>query len=160
VNPERGTSAADHLVSGLVPLALLAAAAATYLRSRRGGVRAATALVLGDFGLVVAAEGWYASLEVGPSGDDYSGVVVLPAALTLFGLAAFEAWRSRRLDDSRTWRYPRRALIGVAVVALMALVVQPFLLAYGYTHVARPSVPPAELGTPPTRRSGSRPRTA
>jgi dienelactone hydrolase len=146
VNPEPGTSAADHLVSGLVPLALLAAAAATYLRSRRGGVRAATALVLGDFGLVVAAEGWYASLEVGPSGDDYSGVVVLPAALTLFGLAAFEAWRSRRLDDSRTWRYPRRALIGVAVVALMALVVQPFLMAYGYTHVARPSVPDAELG--------------
>jgi dienelactone hydrolase len=146
VNPEPGRSAGDHLVSGLVPLALMGVAAATYLWTRRGGVRALVALVLGAFGLVVTSEGWYYSLDVGPSGDDYSGVVVLPAALTLLGLGALDAWRSRRLDDSKAWRYPRRALVGVLGVVLTYLVVQPFLMAYGYTHIARPHVPTTVLG--------------
>ena len=146
VNPEAGRTAGDHLVSGLVPLALVGAAAATYLWTRRGGVRTLVALLLGAFGLVVTAEGWYYSLEVGPSGDDYSGVVVLPAAVTLLGLGAFEAWRSRRLDDRKRWRYPRRALIGLTGAALTLLVVQPFLMTYGYTHIARPHVPTADLG--------------
>jgi hypothetical protein len=43
LQPNRGTSAVDHLFSGLVPLALLAAAAVTYGRARPG-VRAALAL--------------------------------------------------------------------------------------------------------------------
>jgi hypothetical protein len=146
VNPEPGRSAADHLVSGLVPLALVGLAAATYLRSSRGGLRAVVALVLGAFGLVVSTEGWYDSLAVGPSGDDYSGLLVLPAGLALLGLGVVELWRSRRLDDSRLWRYPRRLLIGVAGILVTYLVVQPFLLTYGYTHVARPDVPEPDLG--------------
>ena len=146
VNPEPGTFAGDHFVSGLVPLAVLAAAAATYLRARRGGVRVVIALLMGAFGLVVTAEGWYYSLAVGPSGDDYTGVVVLPAAVALLGLGAFEAWRSRRLDDRKLWRYPRRFLVGVVGVVVSFLVVQPFLMTYGYTHIARPHVPAADLG--------------
>jgi dienelactone hydrolase len=145
VNPQPGTAAGDHLVSGLVPLALLGAAAAAYRRARRGGVRAIIALVLGAFGLVVAAEGWYYALDLGPSGDDYSGLAVLPAAVVLVGIGVLEAWRSRRLDDRKVWRYPRRALIGFLAVLLSFFVVQPILMAYGRTHIARAHVPTAVL---------------
>ncbi|MFC7495361.1 MULTISPECIES: alpha/beta hydrolase [unclassified Nocardioides] len=146
VNPQPGTSAADHLVSGLVPLALLGVAAAAYVRARRGGVRAVVALLLGGFGLVAAAEGWYYTFEVGPSGDDYTGLLVLPAALALLGIGAVELWRSRRLDDRRGWRYSRRTLIGVGGVVLTFLVVQPFLMTYAYTHIARSEMPEPDLG--------------
>jgi dienelactone hydrolase len=146
VNPGSGTSAGDHLVSGLLQLALVGAAAATYLWSPRGGLRAVIALLLGAFGLAATAEGWYYSFEVGPSGDDYSGLVVLPAAVTLLGLGAYEAWRSRRLDDRKRWRYPRRALIGVLGIVVTYMIVMPFLMTYGYTHIARSYVPTADLG--------------
>lgn len=146
VNPQPGTSAGDHLVSGLVPLVVLGAAVATFLWSPRGGVRAVIALVLGAFGLVVTAEGWYYSLEVGPSGDDFTGLLVLPAALALLGIGVLELWRSRRLDDRRPWRYSRRTLIGIGGVVVTYLVVQPFLFSYAYTHLARPEVPTPDLG--------------
>src|SRR3954463_13713783 len=74
VQPQPGTSAADHLVSGLVPLAVLALAAVAYPRLRAGW-RAVMALVLGLFGLATASEAWYYAGEVGASGDDYTGLV-------------------------------------------------------------------------------------
>ncbi len=46
LQPQPGTSAGDHLISGLVPLAALGLATASYLRVRAGG-RAASALVVG-----------------------------------------------------------------------------------------------------------------
>ena len=57
VQPNAGTSAGDHLVGGLVPLAVLALAAWWYPRDRPG-LRAIVALALGAFGLGAAAEGW------------------------------------------------------------------------------------------------------
>jgi hypothetical protein len=48
VQPQPGTSATDHLVGGLVPLAVLALAAFAYPRLRAGW-RAVVALVLGMF---------------------------------------------------------------------------------------------------------------
>jgi len=77
--PQPGTSAADHLASGLVPTAVLTAAAIAYPRLR-AGVRAVTALGLGLFGILIgAAEAGYYSLELGPSGDDYTGLLAIPA---------------------------------------------------------------------------------
>ena len=64
VQPQPGTSAADHLVSGLVPLAVLALAAVAYPRLRAGWC-AVMALVLGLFGLATASEAWYYAREVG-----------------------------------------------------------------------------------------------
>src|SRR5215208_4478925 len=52
VQPEPGTSAGDHLASGLVPIAVLAVLAAVYPRLR-AGARAATAMIFG--GLAIAA---------------------------------------------------------------------------------------------------------
>ena len=55
VQPQPGTSASDHLVSGLVPLAFLALAAWAYPRLRAGH-RGALALALGALGFAVGGE--------------------------------------------------------------------------------------------------------
>jgi hypothetical protein len=54
LQPEPGTSAGDHLVSGLVPLAVLLGLAFVYPRAR-AGARASIALSLGIFGIAVGA---------------------------------------------------------------------------------------------------------
>jgi hypothetical protein len=58
VEPQPGTSASDHLISGLVPLAFLLAAVWAYPRLR-GGRRAALALTLGVLGLAAGGEAWH-----------------------------------------------------------------------------------------------------
>ncbi len=55
LQPEPGTSAGDHLASGLVPIAVLAAAAAVYPRLR-AGVRVGTAMTLGAIAITPALE--------------------------------------------------------------------------------------------------------
>ena len=119
VQPNAGTSAGDHLVSGLVPLAVLALAAWTYPRSR-AGVRAIIAISLGAFGIAVAAEGWNYTREVGASGDDYTGLLCIPAGLLLIVLGVVTLWRARRLDERRPRRYARRALVGIAGALVFA----------------------------------------
>ena len=79
VQPQPGTSAGDHLVSGLVPLAALALAAWAYPRLRDGG-RGALALIVGMFGIVAGVEAVRYTIQVGPSGDDYTGCSRSPRA--------------------------------------------------------------------------------
>ncbi|RYP83412.1 hypothetical protein EKO23_19130 [Nocardioides guangzhouensis] len=135
VQPEPGTSAADHWVAGLATLGLLGLAVWGY-GVVRPGARAVIALLLGLFALVVSGEAWQAARsDAGASGDDWTGLLVLPAGIVLIGLAAVLLWRSRRTDDRRLRRYVRRAGITVAAVLLLGYVVLPFLLTYGYTHV-------------------------
>src|SRR5207237_890145 len=63
VQPEAGTSAADHLVSGLVPLAALLAFATAYPRLR-AGMRATIAIPLGLLGITAGvSEAGYYSLQ-------------------------------------------------------------------------------------------------
>ena len=145
LQPEDGTSAGDHLVSGLVPLAALGIAAALYARAR-AGVRATIALTIGLFGVVAGLEGLHYTREVGASGDDYSGLVALPAGAVLLLLAAVTLWRSRRTQGSRPRRYLRRLLIGVAGVIVTMSLVAPFMASYAYTHLARAVVPDPDLG--------------
>jgi len=145
MQPEPGTTADDHLVSGLVPLAVLVFLAAAYPRVR-AGVRATIALVLGLFGLVVGAvEGGYHIIRSGLSGDDYTGLLALVGGLVLIGLGAAELWRTRRLDESRRRRYLRRSLVGVAAAVVGFEIVFPILFAYGYTHFGRSFVPQSHL---------------
>src|SRR3954471_6159958 len=88
LQPEPGTSAGDHLLSGLVPLAVLLALAAVYPRLR-AGLRAAIAIPLGLLAIAAGAgEAGYYSVTVGPSGDDYTGLLALAAGLLLVGLGA------------------------------------------------------------------------
>lgn len=58
LQPNRGMSAGDHLISGLVPLGVLAAVAALCLVLPAGG-RAVCALLTGAFGLAASSEAVY-----------------------------------------------------------------------------------------------------
>jgi uncharacterized protein len=147
VQPQPGTSAGDHVVSGLVPLALLGLAAWAY-PLLRGARRAATALLVGLSGIVIGIEAVHYTAKVGASGDDYTGLLSIPAGVLLLGLGAVTLWRTRRTDGSRAWRYPRRVLLGVAGVAVGLFVVAPLSGGYLFTHLGRPVVPEANLGAP------------
>jgi uncharacterized protein len=144
LQPSPGTSAGDHLVSGLVPLAALALAARAY-GSLRGGRRGALALVLGTFGIVAGVEAVHYASKVGPSGDDYTGLLAVPAGLLLLGLGAVTLWRTRRTGGNRPWRYVRRALLGALGVAVALFAVAPLSAGYLFTHLGRPVVPAAHL---------------
>src|SRR3954470_17485336 len=115
VQPQRGMSPGDHVVSGLVPLALIGLAAWAYPRLR-GGWRGALALMVGALGIAAGSEGFYYAREVGASGDDFTGLLCLPAGVLLLGLGAATLWRTRRTEGSLWWRYTRRVLIGIAAV--------------------------------------------
>jgi fermentation-respiration switch protein FrsA (DUF1100 family) len=146
VQPEPGTGATDHLVSGLAPLVALLVFAIRYQRVR-AWVRAALAIQLGLFGLVAGvAEAGYYSIEVGPTGDDYTGLLAIPAGFLLVGLGISALWRNRRRDEGLLRRYSTR--LGLAAAALVGayVVVFPFSLTYVFTHSARAVVPNAKLG--------------
>jgi hypothetical protein len=148
LQPEPGTSAADHLVSGLVPMAMLGAAAIVYPRVR-SGVRATLALFLGFVALIVGTgEAGYDALAAGPSADDYTGLLAIPAGLVLLGLGTATLWRTRRLDDSRRRRYLRRTLLAVAGLMAVGWIVFPIAISYATTHILRRDVPVARLGAP------------
>jgi len=145
LQPQPGTSASDHLAGGLVPIAVLVLAAWAYPR-RRAGERAAIALGLGLFGIVVGIEAVYYTTKGGPSGDDFTGLAAIPAGVVLLGVGARTLWRSRKRGGSRLWRYLRRSLLAVGGLVGLYLVVFPVAFAYVVTHTARGSVPAADLG--------------
>jgi uncharacterized protein len=145
LQPEPGTSAADHLVSGLVPLALIAGAAAVHRRARPG-VRATLALLLGFFGVLSGTEAVYYTLNGGPSGDDFTGFVAMLGGFVLLGLGAVTLWRSRRTHDRPRRRYLRRFLVAAGALILAFMVLFPTAIAYVVTHTARAEVPAPNLG--------------
>jgi dienelactone hydrolase len=145
LQPQPGTSAGDHVVSGLVPLAVLVLAAAAYPRLTGCG-RAAVAGVLGVFGIVAGVEAAYYSINGGPSGDDYTGLLSIPAGILLVGTGAVTLWSTRRREGSRRRRYSRRTLIGVATVAFGFYVVFPLGISYVSTHVGRLPAHHVDLG--------------
>jgi dienelactone hydrolase len=145
VQPQPGTSASGHLVSGLVPLAGLAVAAWALPRLQ-GARRGALALALGVFGVVAGIEAVHYASTVGPSGDDFTGLLAIPAGAVLLATGAATLWRTRRTGDRRVWRYGRRALLGVAAVVVANVIALPIGLGYITTHTARSVVPANHLG--------------
>jgi uncharacterized protein len=143
--PEPGTSAGDHLVSGLVPIGLLAALGALYPRLR-AGARATWAISVGLFALAAGTvtSGLHA-LGDGPSGDDYTGVLAALAGGVLVVLGAVTLWRSRKLDR-KVRRYTRRALIGIAGFLVAVEVIGGAALGYYATHRSRSAVGEPNLG--------------
>lgn len=143
LQPQPGTSAGDHVVSGLVPLLGLGLAAYAYTRVRPGG-QAVIALTIGVLGIGFGSEAVRYWSEVGLSGDDYSGIASIAAGAVLIALGTVTLWRSRRLDDRRAWRYPRRALLGVAGVVVLVELLAPVIIGYATTHIGRTA---RDLGT-------------
>jgi hypothetical protein len=145
LQPQPGTSAADHLAGGLVPTALLLLFAWAYPRLR-AGLRASLALVAGFLALGGGIEAYHYGREVGLSGDDYTGILSVAAGLALLGTGAVTLWRTRR--GGRVYRrYGRRALLAVAG-AFVAFQLFTVVYTYGLTHVARTPVERADLGRP------------
>jgi MYXO-CTERM domain-containing protein len=140
LQPQPGTSAGDHLLGGLLPLAALAALALAY-RHLRAGLRAVCALAVGVLGLTVASEAIYYTSQGEAGGDDWTGWLCVPAGLALLGLAVATLWRSRRQTPNRVWRYGRRVLLGVLAVVVLQLVVYPSATAYVVTHAVTATVP-------------------
>jgi fermentation-respiration switch protein FrsA (DUF1100 family) len=145
LQPEPGMSAPDHLVSGLVPVGLVVAAAVIYRRLRPGG-QAALALALGVFGIACGVEAVYYTVNGGPTGDDFTGWLSLAAGFVLVGLGVVTLWRTRRTDDSHRRRYLRRGLLTVAGLLVATQVMFPVVLAQVFTHTARAHVPTPNLG--------------
>jgi fermentation-respiration switch protein FrsA (DUF1100 family)/uncharacterized membrane protein YidH (DUF202 family) len=146
LQPQPGTSAGDHLASGLVPLAVLALVAWAYPRLR-AGLRAAIALALGGFAVVAGVEAGYSTTKGGPSGDDFTGLASILAGLLLLAVGVVTLWRTRRTDDRLHRRYLRRVLLAVAGLVVVYLLLFPLYISYVFTHVARGYVPAPELGT-------------
>src|SRR3954452_13736956 len=146
LQPPAGTTATDHLLGALVPTGLLAAAVWCFGRVRAGW-RAVLALSVGVFGIGIGAiEAGYYTTAVGPSGDDFTGLIAIPAGVLLVGLGLWRLWQSRR-RTGRLWRRLVRRSMHVVVAALAVyFVAQPVLFAYAVTHVQRAVVPVDELG--------------
>ncbi len=145
IQPEPGTSAAEHWASGLVPF-LVIVAGGFLLPRVRAGPRAATAMVFGVLALVAGAEAAYYLTRRGMSGDDYTGLLSIFAGVLLLAVGTSVLWRSRRTQDSRVWRYLRRLLLAGLAVVVVSVLLFPVGVAYVVTHVARADVPDAALG--------------
>ena len=98
--------------------------------------------------LVIGTEAVYYTRAVGPSGDDYTGLLSIPAGLLLLVLGSRTLWRSRRRDDALWWRYGRRLLLTAAGAFTVFALLFPVALAYVVTHTLRAEVPTADLGAP------------
>ena len=147
LQPQPATSASDHLVSGLVPLAILGAAAALAYHLRPGW-RAALVATVGLFGVAAGIEAAYYAHEGRLSGDDYTGLASIPAGLLLLAIAGVTLWHGRRSQDGAVRRSLRGLLIAASVLLAGYLLVVPFLGAYVLTHTARAYVPAPDLGAP------------
>jgi fermentation-respiration switch protein FrsA (DUF1100 family) len=147
VQPEPVMSPSDHLASGLIPVAVLALGAGLFLRAR-AGLRAVVALLFGFFALVTASEAVYYTREVGPSADDYTGLLAIPAGLLLLGIGVVILWKTRIRLDSLKRRYMRRLLLALGALVVSVFVLFPVAESYLVTHAARAVVPPAVLGAP------------
>jgi dienelactone hydrolase len=145
LQPEPGVSPADHLLSGLAPVGVLAAVAIGYPRLR-AGLRAVCALLVGGFGLTVASEAAYYTGQGELGGDDVTGWLCVPAGLVLMGLAAVVLWRSRRQTPNRVLRYSRRLGWAVLAVVVANLVGYPVATAYVVTHALTATVPDPDPG--------------
>ena len=107
-----GTSAGDHLASGLVPVAILVAAAACYPRLPTA-LRAAIAMTFGALGLAIGFPGAYYLLHGSASGAHYTGLLAIVAGGVLLVDRAGDALEGATDGESRRRRYLRRALADV-----------------------------------------------
>src|SRR3954469_8785755 len=115
LQPQSGTSAADHLSAGLIAAAAAALSLWAFPRVRPG-LGALIALVWSEIALVSGVEALYYAQHGGLSGGDYIGLSALAAAPLLAAVGIGMLWRSRRLDDARWRRYIRRSAITIAAV--------------------------------------------
>ncbi len=138
VGREPGTSAADHLSSGLVPVAIAGALAWAYPRLRPGR-QAAAALTCGALALVAAA--------VRLPAHSFTALAAGVAGAWLLVSGGRSLWRSRRPGRSLA----HRVLRGLLAAVVIYLVVLPVAFAILATQRGRSAPPAADLGRPYAR---------
>ena len=145
LQPQPGTSAVDHLWGGLLQTAFFLGLAWAYPRLRPG-LRGTFAIVVGLFMVVMGAgEAGYYARENGPSDDDYTGLLAIPAGVLLAGTGLFTLWRSRK-GGGLIRRYARRAGLAFALLIGLYFGLYPLAESYIVTHSARAYVPTPQLG--------------
>jgi hypothetical protein len=145
LQPEAGTSAGDHLWGGIVQVALFVLFAWAYPRLR-AGVRATLAIFVGIFTATMGIEAVNYMRESSLSGDDYTGLLTIPAGLLLVGIGFATLWRTRK-NGKPIRRYVRRALLAVGLLLGAFFISYPLSESYVVTHTGRAFVPPVTLGT-------------
>jgi hypothetical protein len=90
-------------------------------------------------------EAGYYTREDGPSGDDYTGLLAIPAGALLAAIGLVTLWKSRK-GGSVVWRYTRRGLLALAFLLALPLVLYPLAESYVITHSSRAFVPTPNLG--------------
>lgn len=148
LHPEQGTAAGDHLVSGLVPVAVAAALAWAYPRLGPA-LRGFAAIACGLLALAAGIADGFRHVAVDRlAGDDVTAMLGGVAGAVLVGLGVVTLWRERRLDERRVRRYARRTLLGLLAGAAALLVLVPAVVAIVTTHRAREPVHAVDLGRP------------
>jgi hypothetical protein len=148
VHREPGSAASEHLLSGLLPIAIATALAYAYPRLRPG-LRAIASLVCGTLAVTAGTVDGLRHIAVdGVAGDDVTAVLAGVAGVGLLALAAAVLWHTRRLDEPLARRYLRRSIVALAGVLVAYLLVMPVAIAIVATHKARSPVAVADLGRP------------
>jgi uncharacterized protein len=148
VHPEPGTTAGDHLASGLAPAGVAIVLALLY-PTMRAGLRSTVAIVCGVLALTAGvADGFRHVWLDRLTGDDLTAMLAGLSGAALVGLGVMTLWRTRRLDERPRRRYLRRALVAAGAAAAGLFVVFPVAFAIVATHRARAPVDAVELGRP------------
>ena len=148
LQPNPGRRPPTTSPAGSCPIALLVAAGVFYDRMR-AGARATVALLTGWFGVLVGTEAVYYTREVGPSGDDYSGLLSIPAGLVLRRRSGSSPSGARARPPTASGGGTRGApcLPAPPTWSRPSCSSRP-RIAYVVTHALRAEVPPADLGAP------------
>jgi uncharacterized protein len=144
LQPEPGTSAGDHLWGGLIQVGLFVLFAWAYPRLR-AGLRATLAIFVGLLIAVMAGEAINEVRDGSLSGDDYTGLLCIPAGLLLVVVGLVTFWRTRK-GGGLLWRYTRRVLAALGILLGLIFVLYPLAQSYVVTHAGRAFVPPENLG--------------
>jgi len=144
LQPNPGTSAADHLWGGLVQVAVFVLFAWAYPRLL-AGLRATLSIFFGVFMAVMAAEGINEYRDGSLSGDDYTALLCLPAGLLLVGVGLVTFWRTRK-GGHLLWRFARRALAALGILFGLYFLMYPLSESYVVTHAGRAFTPTPALG--------------
>ena len=148
VQPQPGTDAGDHLLSGLLPVGILIVVAWLYPRLG-AGARAGVSVTFGALAVAVGAPAVY-YLRAGEAADaHYTGLLAIPMGVLMLGVGPVVLWRARHVGGSRAHRYRRRSLTALVIVTVAAptffFFVLPVAVAYIYTHTGRTITTP-DLG--------------
>jgi hypothetical protein len=143
---EPGTAVGDHIISGLVPVALAALLALAYPHLKAGA--RAVAAITGGLLMIAAgvADGYRHVVVDRMAGDDLTAMLAGAAGVALVALGAHTLWRARRNDERPLRRYARRALLIVLAVVGTVYVLVPATVAVVATQRAREPVEAADLG--------------